>query len=569
MKEQNSAVQPSLFPRPGTTRQRNSRTMEGSLRYKDPTLVKCIMQIIVHAFFGALFYQSTLDPILQDKYHYTGNGFPWYNKEYQLQKTFLMFCCILMSCFSFVTIYLSDSYHELSPSISDLPRKPSFSDLTSKVSKALMAQIQSCGFLFYWIMLPFLSMFLCGLFQPQQMSSFSLMVQYVRGLLVAYPTTLFISMYIMIMDIIVRIGLLQPGLNIETLVRYGLDRTNIISSISSSRNSVSNDYEVESRTISVEDVIVEVLLGGLGTQLLDYVNAPRLIVQKNGSVLIPDSARLKQMMSSAPSIDLGEEENRRNNSLINAVADLIGKGLVAGNTHLEDDLLKVSVLEAFGGGSTLNHETGYPLGLSSRHYKFLARRLGGMTRKNGIKEQSSSVPILRAICIYLSATGTTLSSPRSSSNYSLSPCNLLSLRLAVNAAARLIVLNMTFRDENGNYQGKRLNRMSLLLSTVVESIYKIRSGVLEYVHQMYESNTVRTHNLSIPAHQIQKQGARTYQAAESFESYLAVKHVDLASLVNTCDDCASMIVREIKKVDGSSDFGLKLHPLCKDWFQTV
>lgn len=433
-----------------------------------------------------------------------------------------------------------------------------------------MAQIQSCGFLFYWIMLPFLSMFLCGLFQPQHISSFSLLVQYVHGLLIAYPTTLCIAIYIMIMDIIVRIGLLQPGLNIEALVRYGLDRTTIVSSITSSRrNSVSNDYEGESRTISVEDVIVEILLGGLGTQLLDYVNAPRLIVQKNGSVLIPDSAKLKQMMSSAPSIDLGEEETRRNNYLINTVSDLIGKGLVAGNTHLEDDLLKISVLEAFGGGSTLNQETGYPLGLSSRHYKFLARRLSGMTRKNGINDQSSSVPILRAICIYLSATGTTLSFPRSASNFSLSPCALLSLRLAVNAAARLIVLNMTFRDENGNYQGKRLNRMSLLLSTVVESIYKIRSGILEYCHQKYESNNIRTHNVSIPAHQIQKQGARAYQAAESFESYLAVKHVDLASLVNTCDDCASMIVREIKKVDGSCDFGLKIHPLCNDWFQTV
>jgi hypothetical protein len=527
-----------------------------------------MMQIVVHAFFGALFYQSTLDPMLKDKYNYNGNGFPWYTQEYRLQKTFLMFCCILMSCFTFVTTYLSDSYHELSPSISDLPRNCSFSDLTSKVSKILKAQIQSFGLVFYWIILPILSMFVCGLFQWQGVSNFSLLVYYIKGLLVAYPTTLLIGMYIMIMDIVVRIGLLQPGLNVETLVLQGLDRSNIVSTINTGRNSVSNDYEGDSRTISVEDVIVEILLGGMGTQLLDYINAPRLIVQKNGLVIMPDSAKLKQIMNSAPGIDLGEEESRRNIALISAVADLIEGGLIAGHTNLEDDLLKMAVLEAFG-GPNLNQETGYPLGLSSRHYKFLVRRLGGVNRRKGTNEQSPSVTILRAICIYLSATGASLSTPRSTSNYSLSPSTFMSLRLAANAATRLIVLNMTFRDEHGNYQGKRLNRMSLLLSTVAESIYKIRSGVLEYGRQMYESNNMRSHREDIPAHQIQKQGARAYQAAESFESYLAVKHADLAKLVNTCDDCATTIVREIKKVDGSSDFGLKIHPLCKEWFQTI
>lgn len=574
IKEQNSASQSGLFSRSGTTvkgpsHRNNSHDTHGPLRYKDPTLFKCMIQIIVHAFFGALFYQSTLDPILKDKYNYNGNGFTWYNQEYLMQKTFLMFCCILMSCFTFVTTYLSDSYHELSPSISDLPRHCSLSDLTSKVSKLLMAQIQSCGFLFYWCILPILSMFVCGLFQWQGVSNFSLLVQYIQGLLIAYPTTLLIAMYIMAMDIVVRIGLLQPGLNVETLVLQGLDRTNIVSSVTANRNSASNDYEGESRTISVEDVIVEILLGGMGTQLLDYVTAPRLIVEKNGYVTILDAAKLKEVLNSAPSIDLGEEENRRNAALISAVADLIERGFVAGHANLEDDLLKLAVLEAFG-GPNLYQETGYPLGLSSRHYKFLVRRLGGITRRRkGTNEQSISVPILRAICLYLSATGTALSSQRSASNYSISPCTLLSLRFAVNAATRLIVLNMTFRDENGNYQGKRLNRMSLLLSTVIESIYKIRSGTLEYCRQMYESNNIRSHRADIPAHQIQKQGARAYQAAESFESFLAVKHMEVAKLVNTCDDCASLIVQEIKKVDGSCDFGLKIHPLCKEWFQTV
>lgn len=570
IKKQRSNVsnQPHPFPPRGNVGSisksliSNTRSAKkGLIRYKDPTLSRCASQIVVHGFFGALFYQFALDQMIKEICHYNPTGH-WDNPAYLTQKTFVMCCCILMSCFLLLATYFSRSYHELSPKMFELSRNASALDLTQKVFQILVLQIQSSGLLFYFICLPIVSLIISGPFQQSNAAMLPTMMLYTKALLIAYTATLFLAIYVMIMDILVRIALLQPGLNVISLFSEGIEKANVVRS-ENCRSSIAIDDDI-SGSVAVDDVIVEILLGGLGPHVINFVTSPRVVINQDGTIL----TNVRTSRSTANiHIDLEEEEYRRNKAVISGIVDLIETGLVAGHLSFEDDFLRFCVLEALGGPNQ-SQDCGFPLGLSWRHYKFLYRCLEGDEATKGKNIQSAGVSILRSICVYIGAIGEALSHPASSSKYSLSPCLMISLQYAVHAAARLVVLNMTFEHGRTETKVKRLNRMTLLLATVVESMYCIRRGMLSYGHQLYESNYTldSIDNVSIS---FQYHGARVYRAAESFESFLAVKHSAIASVVNACDECASMIVRELNCVDGSPDFDLKVHSQCREWFQSV
>jgi len=499
-----------------TTKQETNTT--GPKRYKSPTLLKSVLQITLHGFFGALFAQSVVTPLLSER-------------DINPVIIYHTICsCTILSSLTYITF----NKNELSPR----------GQTVQKIWSALWDQIQSSGFLFYFVTLPpFCLLGICW-FQGESLS----LINSVHALLIAFPTTLFMSLYIVLSDITLSVILMQPGLNVDRFI--------------------SQNLEVAADGCEVEDVLVEVILGGLGVGLLEYIISPHLKVDKDGKLSLPTASKKRRFDSAQMQVcDLEEEEMRRNDAMTFIVKTSVEKGQICGYTSFEDDLLKMNFLESFGGSSDPNPAN--PLGLSQRHYRSISQRIAAEAAK-APAPQPAMVPVLRALSAYLGGIGLALSD--SGSSLFVSPCMTVAVEYAVMAASRFIIFNMIGNDSGGNSQ-KRYNRMSLMLPIVLESIYRLRCGLLDCAHHAHERESrKRNGNITVergPGVHLRKRGARVYQAADRLNNELALDETN-AHVVNVCNEAAALILQTLREVDGGSDFeaGVRIEG-CRNWLNSL
>ena len=246
------------------------------------------------------------------------------------------------------------------------------------------------------------------------------------------------------------------------------------------------------------------------------------------------------------------------------------QGQISGHTSLEDDLMKISCLESFGGTtSTCSTRAGisrgsFPLGLSERHYRSIMQRIISIDRANTQPgSQPALVPVLRAICAYLGGIGLALSGSTTTSF--VSPCLKVSVQYSILAASRFLVMNMIGNDTFGNSRN-RYNRISLMVPVVLESIYRLRCGFMEYATRLFERENTHTHraagvivdnptvrNLRVPA-VLPKQ---------------AIEDESIEHIIDVCDEGATMILRALLEVDGRCEFDAIRFLKCKEWLNSL
>ena len=500
-KDQNSSQTPKNYGK------------EGPKRYKSPLLMKSILQIFLHIFCGALFAQSLVSPILLARN----------TDEVIIRHT--TFCCAVLSSFTFIATYMtSENYHEISPT----------SQTPGMIFGALWKQIQCSGFLFYWAIIPPLCIF--GAFWNAGGSITLFTVAH--ALVISFPTTFLMSMYIMVSDIALRVVLMQPGVNVNRFIA-----------------------EARSEDCEIEDVLVEVILSGMGRDILEYVISPRLRIDRDGKIMLPTAPKKRGFktvqVQMASDCNLEEEEMVRNDATTFLIKHAIERGQICGHTSLEDDLMKICFLESFG-GSNGHSDSNYPLGLSERHYRSIMFRI---VSTDGAKApagtQPALVPLLRAMCAYMGAIGMALSG--SASNFFISPCLKSTAEYTVLAACRFIVLNMVGNDSLGNSR-KRYNRTSILLPVVMESIYRLRCGFLEHTIQLQERES-RTKGVEKNVTIRHFQGVLPKQTFEDD----SIEHI-----ISVCDEAAGHILHALREVDGVSDFDAKVRSQgCREWLNSL
>eukprot|EP00554_Chaetoceros_debilis_P004407 CAMPEP_0194091458 /NCGR_PEP_ID=MMETSP0149-20130528/43196_1 /TAXON_ID=122233 /ORGANISM="Chaetoceros debilis, Strain MM31A-1" /LENGTH=540 /DNA_ID=CAMNT_0038776053 /DNA_START=631 /DNA_END=2253 /DNA_ORIENTATION=+ len=498
-------------------------------RYRQPILVKTIIQIVIHGFFGALFSHSII----------SAKG-----TSPEIANHLVLSCTILLS-FSFSTTYISSGgYHEISPDqVLNLNPKT--------VGNTLWKQIQGSGILFYWIIIPIVT--LLGL---TWLHGESIPVRsFVYVLAVVHPTTLFVVAYTLVMDMASRVLLLQPGLNVDKFVTQNID------------------IVVGGSEVAVEDIMVEVIVGGLGVSVLEDLISPRLNVERDGSLSQPTATKKRAFNVESRlsgKNDLEEEEIKRNDVITSIVAQAVTNGSVCGYRSFEEDLLTMAFLESMGGVSKRDFDRRYPHGLSQRHYQGLQRRLVTAEPTKGQVSQPAIVPVLRSMCAYIGGFGTALTDSTSSiiptSMNMIPPSAPVAVGYAVRASSRLIVMNMVVPDSTGRAK-KRYNRISLMLPAVLESIFRLRCGILDYVRHKYEQDSAVVNRVADNNYGFRNIGGRTIQAAGTFDSHLAVKYSSLSNLVTCCDNSATMVLKALVEVDGTKDLESisKSSIGCQDW----
>ncbi len=573
---------------------------QGPKRYRQPSLGKIIVQIILHCFFGALFSKSVVVPILVVQ---------WWNSSSANNVIIghMIVSCTFLSCCTFLTTYFTNNeyayrykYHELSPNF--VTRL----NWNTMWSTAVWKQIQQSGILFYWMIMPIISFGVATwVYGDETKRTLGYTTSsMVASLLMVYSVTFLMVVYILAIDHISRVCVLQPGLNMDKFI----DRNMNIMEVD-----VPDGPDGPGPVVSVEDVIVESLMGGFGVELFENLISPRLTVGKDGTFSKPGKIMGGSMGGGGGSnYDLEQEEVERNNVITSIIAETISRGDVCGYRSFEIDLLTLGLLECLGGESkqsksksstpSPSRNNNFPLGLSRRHYWYLHRRLTEVDPSQCQLAQPPIVPVLRALCAYMGAIGSTCttcisSSSTSSSSLSIPPCTPFAAMLSLRASCRLIVLNMNVSVTDlsslssgggGGVHKKRYNRISLMLPVVLESIHRLRNGILDHVRHKYETDhsvmasvnrmggtspsSSSTHNNnSIRTITID---ARTIQDVGTFESYLAVKYTSLSHVVSCCDVNAAMVMKALKEVDGVDgvkdlESVTKTSVGCQEWLMSL
>mmetsp|Transcript_642 Transcript_642/g.1145 ORF Transcript_642/g.1145 Transcript_642/m.1145 type:complete len:844 (-) Transcript_642:337-2868(-) len=543
-------------------------------RYECPTLSRTILLLFLHGCLGALFAQCTILPL-----------FLLHKGFHDIVMNHVVCSCALLSSFTFLAtnIFAVKAYHELDMEVvldaMKYMQHKQEEDMISMmrtvsvyIATMVWKQIVSCGFLFYWSITPFLCLGIIGCkahasswIQPTQ-SQVSVMLWWpcLQAIVISTMVTLVMSLYMIACDISLRIVLLLPGLNAHRFILMS---------------------GAKEQDLDVEDVMVEIILGGLGAGFLEFVVAPRLIVDRQGNLQLPNASSSKKRGYSVMGViggginnefDLEEEELRRNDIMTLLVQSCIEQGRICGHTTLEDDLLKVNLLESFGGYCTPGESNmaGIPFALSERHYREVARRiLAPEPPKGTCVQQPPMVPVIRALSAYIGGIGTSLSTSSGSIFY-ISPCTKTTLEYAVNAASRFIVLNISRSFSSGGHTKKRFNRISLMTPVVLEAIYRLRCGIYDLACYLHEH--AKCTKKTLPSNSgintskkatdnVERKGPWVIQSRERLDCILS-SEPSLEHLVTVCDEAASCILKTVREVDGSSDFDAKVRTDgCRQW----
>jgi len=508
-------------PNPPATQKSGAVSHTGTLpnkriRYNKPHLTTIAMQMMFHALGGYFYFKSVTATI--------GDNI----SDQTTTARITMICCILISNATLITSYVIKTCkilpHELSTQ-STTQKYPSSRYL--QVQEEFMMKLGQSKMLFVWLFTPILvsMVMLAQTGKETGYVDFFLPIKDVAQVLIfsTYPKTLFLIIYTVILDITVRMNLVMKGVDIDRLLR------------TKKKNRFNNENEINEE-LNAEDLIVQSILGGFGTAIVEEIVAPHSPAVGNvnppqarplgGGLLSGGVFRESVFLSGgSPVMDLEAEEMRRYGVSMGYVADAIEAGLVSGCTSFEDNLLRMLILESLGGStggaggsddlSTSRREKKgepeencdngilkeenhlLPVGLSMHHHLTLKRLRCG----------STVVPVVRALCVYAGGLGESLKRCTAKSisdtnvTWSCPPCALESGEYAIVGAARLVAL--TILDRSGGNTRRNHNCISPLILVVLQSAHRLRHGLLDYSKYLmrfegfYETPTVAgTNNLS-------------------------------------------------------------------------
>lgn len=585
-------------------------------RYSNPTIIQTLIQIIIHLMFGLIFGLVIDQEIHHKQFHNNDKRTTSCHFDYQtdFQSLFLI-ACALTCIFSFMTTYYATTsakissatttsttpiakniqhyhnYHELlshDNQETTLPFLP-LTSLCSIIYHETMQQIQQSSVLFYWIISPliatlwiyllngtnFIMMATIGISNDNQCTGMGLRKKMIVTFMEVYGVTLFMSLYIVVVDVFTRKLLATRGLDVYKLI----SQSSITLESTAGNKNIDDAFDLSDQ-ISIESVVVSVILAGFGSDTIDDVLCPRMIEQ-DGKLIRP--MMKKRVGGVNPSwvpsssthnfsnVDLEGMEMKRNKDMSQKVASAILTGTISGYSTFEEELLKFMVLESLGGRSAnddmkgLSSENLYQgLSIPFRSYKTIMRFLRTMDQGS-----VQTLSIVRALCAYAGGIGealTYISHPISRSQgtpttfvkrtenctFSFQPSAVLSAMYAIEAASRFILLNLKNRKA-------RFNHLSLFIPVILQTSYTLRCGALDYAKYQYDS--------SDPIHDFL---SNVDTRGETFVNFCTIKHPDLTKLVKTCDDS----VIEILKFQGSNISSLELSEIkvddhVKEWIVSL
>jgi hypothetical protein len=184
------------------------------------------------------------------------------------------------------------------------------------------------------------------------------------------------------------------------------------------------------------------------------------------------------------------EEKKRNIQSIATLADILLYNK-SGHTGapLEEDILRLAILESLGGYSRAGATTAGLENASLRHAETVEGWMKTSIRANvkGFKGEPEAIPLLRSLCAYIGGLGEALHIIASAKKteevqeWKIPPGLISCAEYSLNAASRLIVWN--FSHSKAALADWRSTHLSMLIPVLFESTFRLESGIVEYAHR--------------------------------------------------------------------------------------
>ena len=346
-----------------------------------------------------------------------------------------------------------------------------------------------------------------------------------QSLALSYIAVVLLVTILNIQDVVTRWAVCAPGVDADILT-YQTQAT----------KSKSNE------TFLAEDLIIQSIL------MADGVTVDKVVAStKSGS------------SSMTPFKNHQEDEISQNEAATASFAEWILTSSTKCSGKLSDDILRVCLLESFGGGGSSSCDDRNPFYFgNTRHATALRKRLSLSAATTSPGQQPIVVPIVRALCAFSGGIGDAMckiycqvdkdgkplkNKKNAAELWKLPPASLNSVEYAITAAARLVVMNTVITDKNGGIsvdQSKRHSHLSLLLPCVLQSSYHLTCGVNDYataIANMYEVN-LSTYD---------KSGKN-----DGLGAFISTKCPQLIPVLSACNESAKMCLKTLVESTGGS-----------------
>ena len=249
--------------------------------------------------------------------------------------------------------------------------------------------------------------------------------------------------------------------------------------------------------------------------------------------------------------DLEREELRRNDNAIKAMATtLLCKSIdEETSAHLEEDILRLSVLSSLGGGSTMDDTTA---AIEQNIKRWVQpETTPALTLSGG---EPAVVPLFRSLCAYIGGLGEAISicsgqkGSTKANPWLLPPGAIACGTYAVRAASRLVLYNLSVSTKT--LADWRSTHLSMLIPVFLNCAHRLESGMVSFVQERISDGVVsRSHlgNLDL----FRREGPDflpLYQAI--FESSLA-------------------ILEKLKSLEGIRRVNFPVSPECSRWVDNI
>jgi hypothetical protein len=268
------------------------------------------------------------------------------------------------------------------------------------------------------------------------------------------------------------------------------------------------------------------------------------------SILHADEALVKQLgmpLTRPRVLDLEVEERKRNAESIKTMANTLLYGVENGSP-LQEDILRVTLLESLGGTTSDGSSHGGLEGADTRHANTVKMwvQLGDAVRGGGKRSEPLAVPLVRALCAYVGGIGEALAICSAQASlpgnvWLLPPGAIACAEYAVRAACRCIIWN--FSNSTRALADWRSTHLSMLVPVVLTSVCRLEAGLVKYAQ------------------------TRAGGKSSDYEKIDLIKteSPELLSLYRACNRSAAMILEKVQSLEGTRKVDLELDHECNKW----
>jgi hypothetical protein len=266
--------------------------------------------------------------------------------------------------------------------------------------------------------------------------------------------------------------------------------------------------------------------------------------------ILCDPALVQQVVHSSHQLGIGgpeRDELKLSKKLTKQMASVyLTSSATQSEAPLEEDVLRVIILETMGGGTRCHSST--TKSMSERHRKIISEWIDRpVPRRQSTKLQEPlSSLLLRGLCIFIGGAGEALTiCAQSSENarmWKIPPAMFCCLELCIEATKRFVVCSLT--PSGRTLCDWKSSHLSIHVPSVLVALYQLRQGIVQYSKLVHsESNCLEYTVTEIGAHLTKEYG----------------------QIVQDCDLAAISILRSMKSLKGLGRIDLALDPDCLEW----